>query len=84
MSVVWTASIEAYRRIIAEKKHMRDDLEAELAMWNNLTFQGQPTPPRATWYTRNQVLNINRQIEDLEDWLKKLEEKEHDAPSPSP
>lgn len=65
MSVVWTASIESYRRVIAEKKHTVADLEAKLAMGNNF----------ATWYIRNELLNINRQIEDLEEWLTKLEEK---------
>jgi hypothetical protein len=65
MSIVWTASVESYRRVIAEKKHMVADLETELAIGDNF----------ATWYIRNQLINIKRQIEDLEEWLKKLEEK---------
>ncbi len=77
MSIVWTATIEAYRRIIAEKKHIREGLEDELAMSDDLSVQGQRTPQMATWYTKNQLANINRQIEDLEEWLKQLEEKEH-------
>lgn len=66
MSIVWTASVESYQRVIAEKKHIAADLEAELAIMGD-NF--------ATWYIKNELLKINRQIEDLEDWLKKLEEK---------
>jgi len=83
MSIVWTASIEAYQRIIAEKKHIKEGLEAELAMWDNLSSQGQPTPHMATWYIKNQLLNVNRQIEGLEEWLQKLEEKGNEEPSPN-
>lgn len=75
MSIVWTASIETYRRVIAEKKHMRDELESELALWDKLSHQGRPIPPSKTWYINNELLDLNRQIEDLEEWLSKLEEK---------
>lgn len=81
MSIVWTASVEAYRRVIAEKKHMREGLEAELAMWNNLDKQEHPIGPRATWYIKNQLLYLSRQIEDLEEWLKKLEERQNVQPN---
>lgn len=67
MSVVWTANVESYRKVIAEKKHMVAELEAELAMGDNLV----------TWYIKSQLRNINRQIEDLEEWLQKLEEKDN-------
>ena len=76
MSIVWTATIESYRRVIANKKHMREELEAELAMWNNLAKEQHPVAPNAAWYIKNQLLYLNRQIEDLEEWLSKLEEKE--------
>jgi len=74
MSIIWKASVESYQHVIAEKKHIVEGLEAELALWN-LDKQESPVASGATWYIKNQLLNINRQIKDLEEWLRKLEEK---------